>query len=163
MIQTPLVTSIMKERYFPHTDFLNAKLGENLSYMQKSLIAAREVPKQGCRRSIGTGNDTFVWKIPWLPSVEMGYITTSMPPELENIKVCDLMDVSEKKWDDEVLNDLFNVRDVQLIRNILFSSRDIDDSWLWLFDEKEEFTVKRCDRQVVGECSTHDAVFWKKI
>lgn len=54
-----------------------------------------------------------------------------MPPKLENIKVCDLMDVSEKKWDDEVLNDLFNVRDVQLIRNIPLSSRDIDDSWLW--------------------------------
>lgn len=29
----PLVTSIMKARYYPRSDFLNATLGENPSYM----------------------------------------------------------------------------------------------------------------------------------
>lgn len=40
-----------------------------------------------------------------------------MHPELVNSKVCDLMDIQEKKWDDEILTDLFNDRDVQLIQN----------------------------------------------
>lgn len=50
----PLITSIMKARYFPNTDFLNAKLGENPSYMWRSIVTAQDVVKKGCRRSIGT-------------------------------------------------------------------------------------------------------------
>ena len=69
----PLVTSIMKARYFPNTDFLHAKLGDNPSYMWRSILAAQEVVKQGCRRRIGTGTDTTVWHIPWLPCIENGY------------------------------------------------------------------------------------------
>ncbi|XP_074350111.1 uncharacterized protein LOC141689655 [Apium graveolens] len=129
----PLVTSIMKARYFPGTDFLNAKLGNNPSYMWRSIIAAQDVVKQGFRRSIGMGEDTFVWKVPWLPCAENGYISTSMPPDLENTKVSNLMEMHEKRWDDE------------------------------LFDGKREFTVKSCYRKLVGECSTADATFWKKL
>ncbi|KAL8125037.1 hypothetical protein AgCh_012638 [Apium graveolens] len=159
----PLVTNIMKAKYYPSTDFVNAKLGENPSYMWRSIVAAQEVINHGCRRSIGTGMDTYVWKVPWLPATDNGYLTTAMPPELENIKVCDLMDVQERKWDDEILNDLFNERDVQLIQQIPLSSRDIKDNWMWILDGKGEFSVKSCYRRLVGECSTLDASFWKKL
>lgn len=83
-----------------------------------------------------------------LPLKMDGYLTTTMHPELANIKVCDLMDV-QKKWDDAILNDLFNDRDVQLIQNIPLSSsvfRDTKDTWMWLFDENGEFTVRSCYR-----------------
>lgn len=56
----PLVTNIMKAKYFPQTDFLNAKVGRNPSYMWRSIMAAPAVLKQGCRRKIGTGDDTFI-------------------------------------------------------------------------------------------------------
>lgn len=39
----PLVTRIMKARYYPNTDFLNAQIGENPSYMWRSIIAGQEV------------------------------------------------------------------------------------------------------------------------
>lgn len=159
----PLVTSIIKAKYFPKTDFLNAKLGDNPSYMWRSIFAAQEVIKQGCRRSIGTGRDTFVWKVPWLPCTENGYLTTSMHQELESLKVCGLMEVHQRKWDNEILNDLFNSRDVQLIKNIPLVSMDKNDSWLWLFDANGEFTVKSCYRQLVGESNMSNAGFWKKL
>lgn len=153
----------MKAKYFPNVDFLNAKLGDNPSYMWRSLVAAQTILKQGCRRNIGTGSDTFVCKSPWLPCVENGYITTALPCELEGIKVCNLMETNEKRWDDEILGDLFNDRDAQLIKNISLPLRDRNDSWLWLFDSKGELTVKSCYRQLVGEQSTQDAGFWKKL
>ncbi|XP_074356044.1 uncharacterized protein LOC141695716 [Apium graveolens] len=105
-------------KYYPNTDFLNATLGENPSYMWRSVLSAQEVIKKGCRGSIGTGTDTYVWKVPWLPSIDNGYLTTSMPSELANTKVCDLMEIQEKKWDDVILRDLFNERDAQLIQQI---------------------------------------------
>ncbi|XP_074352774.1 uncharacterized protein LOC141691923 [Apium graveolens] len=149
--------------YFPNTDFLNAKLGDNASYTWRSILSAQEVLKKGCRRSIGTGKDTFVWKIHWLPCTENGYLTTIMPQELEGIRVCDLMEGQQRRWDDDILEDLFNSRDVRLLKNVPLSIRDINDSWLWLFDEKDQFTVKSCYRKLVGECDTFNAVFWRKI
>lgn len=123
----PLVTSIMKVKYFPNTDFLTAKLGDNPSYMWRSIIVAQEVVQKGCRMSIGTGTDTLVWKIPWLPCHENGYLTTLMPIELEHIKVCDLLDVQEKKWDDAILKELFNEKDIQLIQNVHLPLRHTKD------------------------------------
>lgn len=87
----------MKARYFPNSDFLQVKLGENPSYMWRNILAAQEVVRQGCWKRIGTGTDTTVWKIPWLPCAENGYLTTIMYLELANIKVCALMDTQEKK------------------------------------------------------------------
>ena len=73
------------------------------------------------------------------------------------------MDIQDNKWDDDMLNDLFNDRDVQLIQNIPLPSRETRDTWLWLFDGNGEFTVRSCYSKLVGECSTLDAEFWKKL
>lgn len=63
----PLVTSLMKARYFPESEFLDAKIGNNPSYMWRSMLAAQEVIKQMCRKRIGNGDSIKVWKFPWLP------------------------------------------------------------------------------------------------
>lgn len=42
----PLVTSLVKARYYPNSDFLNAKLGFNPSYIWRSIIAAQEAVNQ---------------------------------------------------------------------------------------------------------------------
>ncbi|KAL8146232.1 hypothetical protein AgCh_004104 [Apium graveolens] len=62
--------------------------------------------------------ETVIWKVPWLPDRENGYITSEMPSELEDATVMSLMG---------------------------------------------EFSVKSCYRKLVGEYSTPDAGFWKKI
>lgn len=159
----PLITKLMKARYFPNDDFLSVRIGDNPSYLWRSILVGQEVLRQGCRRSIGTGEDTLVWKVPWLPCTENGYVTTDMPPELENIKVSNLMTAPDRWWEDEVLADIFNDRDVRLINRIILSSLDRQDSWLWLFDGKGNFTVKSCYHRIVGECDTSDASFWKHV
>lgn len=90
-------------------------------------MQAQTVLNQGCRRDIGTGSDTFVCKCPWLPCVENGYITTVLPCELKEIKLSNLMETNEKRWDDEILNDLFNEKDAQLIKNIPLALSDRND------------------------------------
>lgn len=153
----------MKSKYYPGTDFLNAKLVTNPSYMWRSILAAQTVLKQGCRRSIGTGEDTFIWKVPWLPCIDNGYVTTSMPQVLERAKLVNLLQINGRQWDNDVLLDIFNERDVQLIKKIPLPAVCRLDSWLWLFDSKGVFSVKSCYRKLVGECSTPDKTFWKKF
>lgn len=95
----PLVTACMKAKYFPRGDFLTATLGSNPSYMWRSILAAHEVVKKGCRKRIGDGSQTDIWMVPWLPCAENGYMTTTMPDQLEGKKVCCLMQTEQKKWD----------------------------------------------------------------
>lgn len=125
----PLVTKIMKARYYPNMDFLWARIGDNPSYMWRSILAGQEVLRQGCRRNIGTGKDTFVWKDPWLPNVENGYVTTTVFPELENIRVASLMTMNDRRWDEEILADIFKDRDIGMINELHISNSDRQDSW----------------------------------
>ncbi|XP_074336615.1 uncharacterized protein LOC141673774 [Apium graveolens] len=76
----PLVTALMKAKYFPKMDFLNARLGKNPSYMWRSIYEAQIILKRGSIRMIGNGEDTKVCTTPWLPCQQNGYITTSAPP-----------------------------------------------------------------------------------
>lgn len=57
-----LVTKLMKARYYPDSNFLSANLGHNPSYIWRSILEAQTVMKQGCRKRIGNGEDTKVWK-----------------------------------------------------------------------------------------------------
>ncbi|WOH11480.1 hypothetical protein DCAR_0830967 [Daucus carota subsp. sativus] len=159
----PLVAAIMKARYYANTDFLNAKLGSNPSYMWRSIMESQEVIKRGCRRKIGDGRDTNMWTSPWLPCIENGFLTSNAHVGFQDAAVDGLMIEGQKKWDIEVLNDICNERDKNLIQQIHVPCRKIRDSWYWLLDDKGEFSVKSCYRQLRGERESQDRGFWKKL
>ena len=56
----PLVTRLMKAKYYLNTSFIDAKFGGNPSYMWRSIHKARDVIKQGCGRRIGDGESTNI-------------------------------------------------------------------------------------------------------
>ncbi|XP_074328042.1 uncharacterized protein LOC141665954 [Apium graveolens] len=159
----PLVAEIMKARYYAKSDFLNATLGSNPSFMWRSIMESQEVIKRGCRRKIGDGKDTNLWTSPWLPCLENGFLTSTAYTGLHDATVDGLMMEGQKRWDVEVLNDICNERDRQLIQQIHVPSRGIKDSWYWLLDEKGEFSVKSCYRHLRGERESQDKGFWKKL
>lgn len=41
----PFVTSLVKARYYPNSDFLNAKIGSKPSYIWRSIFAAQDAVK----------------------------------------------------------------------------------------------------------------------
>ncbi|XP_074378696.1 uncharacterized protein LOC141720247 [Apium graveolens] len=155
----PLVTNSMKARYYADTDFLDAGLGANPSFMWRSIMAAQGVVKQNCRRKIGDGRSTRVWQIPWLPCCDNGFPTTVPHEELKDILVHNLMTEDQKAWDVDVLNDLFNDRDRALIQQIPIPSRSRPDPWYWPLDDKGVFTAPRR----VEFLNTFATELWKKI
>ncbi|XP_074347700.1 uncharacterized protein LOC141686575 [Apium graveolens] len=99
-----------------------------------------EVIKAGARRKIGTGEATRVWHVPWLPDEENGYVTTNMQEPLRDINVRGLMDGTGRMRDYDVIDDLFNTRDVALIKRIPIPMTDKHDSWFWLLDDTGKVT-----------------------
>lgn len=159
----PLVTMCMHAKYYPNGHFLSAKLGTNPSYMWRSIFAAQEIVGKGCRRRIEDGQQTEIWKVPWLPDVENGCLTTPMPEYLAGSKVCNLMQLDNKEWDDEILKDVCNERDRKLIKKVPFLRRNEDDTCFWLLDDQGCFTVKSCYRALQGEIMAPHASFWRNV
>lgn len=140
----PLVTAVMKARYYPKVNFLNADLGSNPSYVWRSIMEALDAVKAGAQKKIGDGEGTTVWNMPWLPDRSNGFINTPAYNQIRDIKVSSLMVSGERRWDMEVLNDLFEERDVKLIKCIPIPIVNKADSWFWLLDGKGEFSVRSC-------------------
>lgn len=159
----PLVTQLMRARYFPNTDFLNAKIGVNPSYVWRSILESNDVIRQGCRRRIGNGLSTKIWKVPWLLCPDNGFLTTEMPEELKHENVQSLFEENQEGWDEEILCDILNERDRELVKQIPISRRKGEDVWFWLFDDKGEFTVRSCYRRLRVEAACLDGIFWRKL
>ncbi|KAL8112352.1 hypothetical protein AgCh_019885 [Apium graveolens] len=159
----PLVSSLMKARYYPKEDFLNAVMGSTPSFMWRSILTAQDLLKHGCLRRIGTGDRTRIWKVPWLPDVDNGYLSTDMPLELQNATMSGLMEIDHKRWDEEVISNLCNERDKELILSIPLSMGTREDGWYWLLDPKGNFTVRSGYRFLQGEQPKPYAKFWRKM
>ena len=66
-ISNSLAHRVLKAKYFPDSNFLEAQLGKNPSYTWRSLVAARWVPNRGLRWNIGNGRRARIWADRWIP------------------------------------------------------------------------------------------------
>ncbi|XP_031106280.1 uncharacterized protein LOC116010926 [Ipomoea triloba] len=104
---TSLAAKLYKARYYPHDDFLDAKIGANPSYCWRSILAGQEVLRMGSYRRIGNGHDTCVWRHAWLPDESFPYVQTPAPEFNQNMKVSELIDPLSHYWNRELLNNVF--------------------------------------------------------
>lgn len=158
-----LVSKIMKTRYFYNTVFLNAEFGANPSYIWRSILSTQDVLKVGCMRRIGNGASTKVWKVPWLPCKENGCVSTSLVLKLYSIDVQNLIYIGTGTWDNDVLNDLFNVHRLQLIWKVPIPLRQRCDSWFWMLEAKGQFTVRSMYKQLQGSYDMMFRSFWYQL
>lgn len=127
----PLVSKLLAARYFPKSCFLEVKLGQNPSYVWRSLVATQEIMNKGCIHRIGDGKSTRIWHVPWLPSLDNGYSSTDMPEELKEATIDNLFDEDQRRWDEDILRDICNSRDYELINQVQIPLRHKSDFWYW--------------------------------
>ncbi|XVF28838.1 hypothetical protein REPUB_Repub15cG0066500 [Reevesia pubescens] len=58
---------VLKHKYFPHSSFIDAKVGNNSSLTWRSLCEARGVLNLGLRWRIGNGDQARILEDPWIP------------------------------------------------------------------------------------------------
>ncbi|XP_019150689.1 PREDICTED: uncharacterized protein LOC109147522 [Ipomoea nil] len=132
---------ILKARYFPDTDFLDATLGHNPSYTWRSILAGQSVLREGVMRRIGDGADTFVWGNPWLAHESEPSLRTACVVELRDAKVCQLL-THEGTWDEDVVQDIFVAQDIDRILRTPVSPA-YKDSWCWRGNTRGLYTVQQ--------------------
>ncbi|XP_019158183.1 PREDICTED: uncharacterized protein LOC109154900 [Ipomoea nil] len=154
-----------RARYYPKGTFYDAKVGNNLSFCWRSIMAAQNMICSGTRRRIGNGKTTLIWDHPWLQDEQGPMIHTDKPPYLNNAAVVGLIDHNTQTWDADILADIFNPTDVTRIKKIPVSP-DYEAMWYWHDDQGGNYTVKSGYKTIVGNLNdntgTHNLLrLWK--
>ncbi|KAM6574547.1 hypothetical protein CsatA_022874 [Cannabis sativa] len=138
--ESSLVSRLYKARYFPRGSFFNAELGHNPSFIWKSIFDTQKLVLSGVRCNIGPGTSINIQRDPWLPNASDPFVTTQLVG-LDDCPVASLMESHNRSWDLEVLNDLFNIRDRDLICKLPISSAP-SDFWYWSLNSSSVYKVK---------------------
>uniref|UniRef100_A0A803NJK8 Reverse transcriptase n=1 Tax=Cannabis sativa TaxID=3483 RepID=A0A803NJK8_CANSA len=128
-----LVAKVLKARYFPNGSYLNSSLGNNSSFVWCSVWEAQQLVFKGVHWCVENGRDIKAAHDPWVPCNDNPFIISSHP-NLLNAIVHNLMRMDGEGWDVELLEDMFEARDIELIRSIpLLPSLD-KDSLTWCYE-----------------------------
>ncbi|XP_019158935.1 PREDICTED: uncharacterized protein LOC109155745 [Ipomoea nil] len=101
--QKSLMARVFKARYFPSTSFYEAVLGGNPSYVWRSIMASQNLLKAGCRRRIGNGRNTRIWRIPCLPDLQNPYVDSVQVANGHDMLVSDLINANTGSWNNDYL------------------------------------------------------------
>ncbi|KAL0416036.1 UNVERIFIED_CONTAM: putative mitochondrial protein [Sesamum latifolium] len=86
-----MLASVLKARYVPRTDFMNASLSFRPSMTWRGIIATQLILKAGCRWRAGDGRDIHAWLDAWLPWSHHFRPLTRPPDNNLTTKVCDFL------------------------------------------------------------------------
>jgi hypothetical protein len=94
ILQNPdsLVAAIMKAKYFPHNNMLDADLGSRPSFAWRSILSSKDIIRSGGIWRIGDGENVSVWGDNWLPKPGSSDVYSPKPGNIQNMKVCELID-----------------------------------------------------------------------
>lgn len=104
--ENSLVSKVYNARYYPNDSFLTAKIGNNPSYVWRSILESQVLLNKGAVRRVGTGHNISILDDPWLPDAVDPYIRTSSDA-IQNEKVVSLMVTGYNEWDTYLINDIF--------------------------------------------------------
>ncbi|XP_060972141.1 uncharacterized protein LOC133038108 [Cannabis sativa] len=136
-----LVSRIYKARYYPLGTYLTASLGPNPSFIWRSFFEAEDLVIAGARKAVGDGTSVNILQVLWLPDQHNPFVISNHPA-LEGQMVGCLFPVGLRRWDADVVNDLFEERDRQLVLSIQLSDRVERDSWYWNKENSGLYTIK---------------------
>lgn len=142
MIQNPssLATKVLKARYFKETDFLNALISLNPSYIRRSIIWETQVILKGYRWKIGNGENISVFRGNWItrPST---FKLISTPNLSSDATIVVLID-NENKWKADLIQKMFSKEDTEAILSIPLPRRKEKDQMIWHYDKKGKYSIK---------------------
>jgi ribonuclease HI len=146
---TSLVARIFKARYFPHTSFTNSHLGNNPSFVWRSIWKSRQVLLLGCRWRIGDGSNIKVMNEPWLREEEGRWVESPQRQGLYSLNIQDLMLPSMKQWDLDKVNLLFSEEMASKVLSVPLLDLVQEDKLIWDEEKDGVYSVKSGYRKLM--------------
>lgn len=106
------------------------------------MMAAKDLLRAGLRRSIGSGDTTFLWKDPWIP------VNRPRPPTDCGVHrdplllVSHLIDPQTKDWRVDKMEGIMDPIDIELARSLKPSRAHRPDGYVWSLTKSGLYSVK---------------------
>ncbi|KAK2444397.1 hypothetical protein QL285_015425 [Trifolium repens] len=162
-----ILYKVFKAKYYPREGFLEAKLGHNPSYTWRSVHASQVIVRSGLRWRMGNGTKVHVWNQPWLRDDSNACITTTCVARKENMIVFELVNQNTSSWNQTVIRQLFNSRDIIEIMKIPLNLQHEEDMPIWKHSRHGTYSVRSAYYHLMEEIIYNDHLKvegnWKKL
>jgi hypothetical protein len=144
-----LCARVLKGRYFPSTDFLQAMVPANSSATWRAFVAGKEALQLGLIKRIGDGSSVSVWTDKWIPGTRSMIPSEQIGADEIN-KVSDLIDHDSGHWKAALIRLNFIAPEADTILNIPLRRAGGEDFWAWSFEKSGIYSVKSAYRSLVN-------------
>jgi hypothetical protein len=148
-----LCAKVLKGRYYPMTDFLQATLPRNASATWRAIIAGREALQQGLIKRIGSGLTVDVWNDKWIPGIRSMQPTVQLGEAEDHDEislVSDLIDNEIGCWKIDKVRRNFIPPEADAILNIPLRRGGGEDFWAWSLEKAGIYSVKSAYRALMS-------------
>ena len=136
-----LCATILRAKYFPDGDLMNASLKKGSSFTWQSIMAGVDSLKKGYIWRVGNGQNIDIWRDAWIPNGANRKIITPRRGQLLT-KVADLIDPINNCWDEDLVRQTLWPIDVQRVLTIPLPTYNMSDFIAWSFTKNGLFTVR---------------------
>ena len=134
-----LFARVLKGKYYPHCDFMQANKGKHSSHTWRAIISGRTVLNMGLIKRVGTGTEINIWEDKWIPS-NPSLRPLWKPDNTHLTLVCDLIR-EDGTWDDHLIRNSFLPSDADAILSIPLGGLDCD-TLAWAFEKHGMYSVR---------------------
>jgi hypothetical protein len=136
-----LCAQVLRSKYYPNGDILKAGPKSGSSFTWQSILAGMTTFKRGYIWRVGDGEKINIYTDPWILSSPDRKIMTPRGDSIYT-KVVDLIIPNSGTWNEERLNELFNIVDVNRILEIPLNNQGFEDSIAWNFTKHGQYAVR---------------------
>jgi hypothetical protein len=137
-----MLSRILKAKYYPKSDFLHAKPGQNMSYTWRSIQKAGWILKKGGLWTVGNGKSINIWEDNWLLEQEGFKIWAKKKTGTPQTWVNDLILPLSNSWNRGLITRLFYPFEAQQVLNIPITDTNSPDEFCWPRTNDGVYTVK---------------------
>ena len=121
---------------------MEAKDSRGGSYAWRSILKGRDVIQRGARWRVRDGKSINIWQHRWIPRKTSSLVVSYPIESMENCSVAVLIDESERRWNEEMIDGIFSQEEAAIIKKIPLSRRVNEDVPIWPYTNDGQYTCK---------------------
>lgn len=127
---TSLMARVLKGKYFPNTNVLNARSKKKGSFIWNSLLHGQGLLKKGLRFFIGNGKSVGLWSDSWLPTTPPRPPIAIYPDNMMTT-VLELLTQNQLGWNEDLIRQTIIAPDAEEILSMKLCPYADKDPLVW--------------------------------